>query len=86
MTQTIFDKFEIGDLVKHTRNEGPYTDPTYTYGIVTAIRTHETQILPERRVEITIRFNNPYNSVVHYNWNNELHLIQHVELIARAKQ
>lgn len=83
MSQNIFDKFDIGDLIKHTMG-GYQNKPIETYGVVSAIRTHETPILPERKVEITIQFSNQYNSRVHYNNRNTNHL-KHIEVIAKGK-
>ena len=85
MSQNIFDRFNIGDLIKHTMGGGGKDNtPIETYGVVSAIRTHETPILPERKVEVTIQFSNQYNSRVHYNNRNTNHL-KHIEIIAKGK-
>ena len=83
MSENIFDRFDIGDLIKHTMG-GYQNKPIETYGVVSAIRTHETPILPERKVEVTIQFSNQYNSRVHYNNRNTNHL-KHIEVIAKGK-
>lgn len=83
MSENIFDRFDIGDLIKHTMG-GYQNKPIETYGVVSAIRTHETPILPERKVGVTIRFSNQYNSRVHYNRFNTNHL-KHIEVIAKGK-
>ena len=83
MSQNIFDRFDIGDLIKHTMG-GYQNKPIETYGVVSAIRTHETPILPERKVEVTIQFSNQHNSRVHYNRFNTNHL-KHIEVIAKGK-
>ena len=82
MSQNIFDRFDIGDLVKHTNWGG--TEPLITYGVVTAIRTHETPILPERKVEVTIQYINNYLSKVHYGNRNSGHLSK-LEIISKGK-
>ena len=85
MSQNEFDRFDIGDLVRHpfwafqTRE-----DPVWTYGVVTAIRTHETPILPERKIEISVRYSNPYNSLIHYNSRNS-NSLKKVEVVAKGK-
>jgi hypothetical protein len=85
MSQNEFDRFDIGDLVRHT-NWGPPAceDPVWTYGVVTAIRTHETPILPERKIEISVRYSNQYNSLIHYNIRNS-NSLKKVEVVAKAK-
>jgi len=82
MTENIFDRFDIGDLIKHTSR---HRKPVHTYGVVSAIRTHETPILPERKVEVTIQYTNNYMSRVHYNQFNTHHLSK-IEILAKAKK
>tara|TARA_Y100000310_G_scaffold255678_1_gene263192 strand:+ start:1757 stop:2023 length:267 start_codon:yes stop_codon:yes gene_type:complete len=81
MTENIFDKFDIGDLIKHTTR---HPKPVHTYGVVSAIRTHETPILPERKVEVTIRYINHCHSKVHYGNRNSDHLTKLI-IIAKGK-
>ena len=85
MSENIFDRFDIGDLVKHT-NKYPEKDGNalIIYGVVSAIRTHQTPILPERKVEVTIQYNNGYMSKVHYGNRNSGHLSK-LEIIAKGK-
>ena len=83
MSQNIFDKFDIGDLVKHTSWRGG-SKALITYGVVSAIRTHETPILPERKVEVTIQYNNNYMSKIHYN-NRNTDALTRLEIIAKGK-
>ena len=82
MSQNIldFDRFDIGDLVKHTN----WGNALITYGVVSAIRTHETPILPERKVEVTIQYNNGYMSKIHYNDHNTGALTK-LEILAKGK-
>ena len=81
MSQNIFDRFDIGDLVRHTTR---HRKPVHTYGVVSAIRTHETPILPERKVEVTIQYANSYMSKVHYN-NHNTGALTKLEIIAKGK-
>ena len=81
MSENIFDRFDIGDLVKHTTR---HRKPVHTYGVVSAIRTHETPILPERKVEVTIQYINDYLSKVHYGNRNSDHLTKLI-IIAKGK-
>ena len=83
MSQNIFDRFEIGDLVKHTMG-GYQNKPIETYGVVSAIRTHETPTLPERKIEVTIQYINNYLSKVHYGNRNSGHLTK-LEILAKGK-
>ena len=87
MSENIFDRFDLGDLVKHT-NWGGIKDgkrnALITYGVVSAIRTHETPILPERKVEVTIQYINDYLSKVHYN-NRNTGALTKLEIIAKGK-
>jgi hypothetical protein len=87
MTENIFDRFDLGDLVKHT-NWGGIKDgkrnALITYGVVSAIRTHETPILPERKIEVTIQYANSYMSRVHYN-NHNTGALTKLEIIAKGK-
>jgi len=82
MTEKIFDRFDIGDLIKHTNWGGK--KPLITYGVVSEIRTHETPSIPEHKVEITVQYQNNYMSKVHYNQFNTQHLSK-LEIIAKAK-
>jgi hypothetical protein len=83
MSENIFDRFDIGDLIKHTMG-GYQNKPIETYGVVSAIRTHETPILPERKVEVTVQYNNGYMTTVHYNNRNTDHLTK-LEIVAKGK-
>ena len=82
MSQNIFDRFDIGDLIKHTNWGG--IEPLITYGVVSAIRTHETPILPERKVEVTIQYANRYMSKIHYN-NHNTGALTKLEILAKGK-
>jgi hypothetical protein len=85
MSQNIFDRFDLGDLVKHTNWGGSLAiQPLITYGVVSAIRTHETPILPERKVEVTIQYANSYMSRVHYN-NRNTGALTKLEIVAKGK-
>ena len=85
MSQNIFDRFDLGDLVKHTNWGGSLAiQPLITYGVVSAIRTHETPILPERKVEVTIQYINDYLSKVHYGNRNSGHLTK-LKIVAKGK-
>jgi len=87
MSENIFDRFDIGDLVKHTNWGGVKhgkRNALITYGVVSAIRTHETPILPERKVEVTIQYNNGYMSKIHYNDHNTGALTK-LEILAKGK-
>ena len=87
MSQNIFDRFDIGDLVKHTNWGGikhGKRNALITYGVVSAIRTHETPILPERKVEVTIQYANSYMSRVHYN-NRNTGALTKLEIVAKGK-
>ena len=83
MSENIFDRFDIGDLIKHTMG-GYQNKPIETYGVVSAIRTHETPILPERKVGITIQYANSYMSRVHYN-NRNTGALTKLEIVAKGK-
>ena len=85
MSENIFDRFGIGDLVKHTNWGGIKDGKAFiTYGVVSAIRTHETPILPERKVEVTVHYNNGYMSKIHYNDHN-IGSLTKLEIIAKGK-
>jgi len=85
MSENIFDRFGIGDLVKHTSWGGPNGPKALiTYGVVSAIRTHETPILPERKVEVTIQYNNGYMSKIHYNDHN-INTLTKLEIVVKGK-
>ena len=93
MSQNIFDRLDLGDLVKHTKwgteaypglGGNAFEQPLVTYGVVSAIRTHETPILPERKVEVTIQYINDYQSKVHYGNRNSDHLTKLI-IIAKGK-
>jgi len=83
MSENIFDRFDLGDLVRHT-NWGGKRNALITYGVVSGIRTHETPILPERKVEVTIQYANSYMSKVHYN-NHNTGALTKLEIIAKGK-
>ena len=56
-----FEKYDVGDLVRFwsgnlQRNR---TGQDTMIGIVTAIRTHETAILPEKKIGMNVRYANP---------------------------
>ena len=81
-----FEKYDVGDLVRFwsgnlQRNR---TGQDTMIGIVTAIRTHETPILPEKKIGMNVRYANP--TITKYYDALNVGVLANMEILQKAQK